>query len=101
VTEIEGDLGSFAVDPKRYAPLRRFSCGIGERRSEREVNRLVREYASGRHKGGTFRVTVDERKRLVGVAAFQATAPSQPMLGQFKGSPYISVIGLKRPLSRA
>ena len=94
MTEVEGDLDSFAVDPKHYAPLRRFSCGKRGRRSEQEVNRLVREYASGKHKGGTFRVTVQGPKGLVGVAAFQATAPSQPMLGQFSGSPYISVIGL-------
>ena len=57
-------------------------------------NRLVREYASGRHKGSAFRVTVDQGKRVVGVAAFLATDPSQPMLGRFGGSPYISVIGL-------
>lgn len=94
MTEIGEDLDSFAVDPKHYAPLRRFSCGERGWRSEEEVNKLVREYASGRHKGGIFRVTVDERKELVGVAAFQAAASSQPILGRFPGFPYISVIGL-------
>src|ERR1039458_7011927 len=95
MTEIEGDLDSFAVDPKHYAPLRRFSCGDRGLRSEQEVNKLVREYASGKHKGGCFRVTVEaRRKRLVGVAAFLAATPSQPMLGKFSGSPYICVIGL-------
>jgi len=94
MSELEGDFDSFAVDPKHYAPLRCFCCGKHGSRSEQEVNRLVREYSSGRHKGSVFRVTVDGRKRIVGVAAFLAAAPSQPMLGQFTGSPYISVIGL-------
>jgi hypothetical protein len=98
VTEPESDIGdleSFAVDPRRYAQLRRFCCGSSGHRSEREVNRIVREYASGRHKDGTFRVTVESR-RLVGVAAFQAAAASHPDLGPYAGSPVISVMGLSR-----
>jgi ribosomal protein S18 acetylase RimI-like enzyme len=91
--EVEGDVESFAVNPKLYAPLRRFCCGSNERRSEREVNRIVREYASGRHRDGTFRVTV-ARRRLIGVAVFQAAAASHPDLGRYAGSPYISVLGL-------
>ena len=38
ITQIEGDLVSFAVRPKLYAQLRRFCCGESEHRSEREVN---------------------------------------------------------------
>jgi ribosomal protein S18 acetylase RimI-like enzyme len=93
VAEIEGDVESFAVNPKLYAQLRRFCCGNSGHRSEREVNRIVREYASGRHKDGAFRVTV-ERRRLVGVAAFQAATASHPDLGPYAGSPVISVLGL-------
>ena len=95
ITDIEEDLDSFAVDPTRYASLRRFSCGDCEHRSQREVNQMVREYASGKRKrkDGSFRVTVD-RHGLVGVAAFQTATASQPVLGRFAGSPYISVLGL-------
>ena len=79
ITEIEEDFDSFAVDPTRYASLRRFSCGQREHRSEREVNQMVREYASGKRKrkDGAFRVTV-ARHELVGVAAFQTATASQP-----------------------
>ncbi len=93
IGEIEGDLHSFAVNPKRYLPLRQFRCGTHESRSEQEVNETVRGYASGKHKDGTFRVTV-ETHRLVGVTAFQAATASQPVLGRYAGSPYISVLGL-------
>ena len=91
--EIEGELRSFAVDPKHYPPLRRFSCGTGERRSEREVNEMVRGYASGRPKDAVFRVTV-EPHGLVGVTAIRTATASLPVLGRYPGSPYISVIGL-------
>ena len=92
-TELEGEIDSFAVNPKLYAQLRRFCCGSSEHRSEREVNRIVREYASGRHRDGTFRVTV-ERRRLIGVAAFRAATASHPDLGPYAGSPYICVLGV-------
>lgn len=95
VTEIQGRVESFAVNPKLYPQLRRFCCGESEHRSEREVNRIVHEYASGRCKEGTFRVTI-ERHRLVGVAAFQAAKASHPDFGPFAGSPQISVLGLSR-----
>lgn len=91
--EIEGDLRSFVVNPKRYPPLRRFRCGSNERRSEREVNEIVRGYASGRTKDGIFRVTV-EAHGLVGVTAFRTAKASQPVLGRYAGSPYISLLGL-------
>jgi ribosomal protein S18 acetylase RimI-like enzyme len=93
-TQIEGDLVSYAVRPTMYPQLRRFCCGKGEHRSEREVNKIVREYVSGRYKDGTFRVTV-ERQRLVGVAAFEAAKGSHPDLGPFAGSPHIVVLGLR------
>jgi ribosomal protein S18 acetylase RimI-like enzyme len=93
LTQIEGDLVSFAVRPNRYVQLRRFCCGGSEHRSEREVNQIVREWASGRRKDGTFRVTV-ERHQLVGVAAFQPATASHQDLAPFAGSPYISVLGL-------
>jgi ribosomal protein S18 acetylase RimI-like enzyme len=93
ITQLEGGLVSFAVRPKLYAQLRRFRCGDGEHRSEWEVNKIVREWASGRRKDGIFRVTV-ERHRLVGVAAFEAVTASHQDLAPFAGSPYISVLGL-------
>jgi ribosomal protein S18 acetylase RimI-like enzyme len=93
ITLTEEDLVSFAVRPNLYAQLRRFCCGEGEHRSEREVNKIVREWASGRRKDGTFRVTV-ERHQLVGVAAFEAATASHQGLARFAGSPYISVLGL-------
>ncbi len=95
ITEIEGDVDSFAVNPKLYPQLKRFCCGEGQYRSVREVNRIVREYASGRYNDGTFRVTV-EGPRLVGVATFQAAAASHPDLGRFAGSPHIPVLGLSQ-----
>ena len=91
--EIEGDLHSFAVDPKRYPPLRRFRCGPNERRSEREVNEMVRGYTSGKTKDGIFRVTI-ETHRLVGVTAVRTATASQPDLGRYAGTPYISLLGL-------
>ena len=93
-TQTVGELVSYAVRPTLYPQLRRFSCGKGEHRSEREVNKIVRAYASGRCKDGTFRVTV-ERYRLVGVAAFEAAKASHPDLGPFAGSPHIVVLGLR------
>lgn len=94
-SELEGEVDSFVVNPKLYAQLRRFCCGSSEHRSEREVNRIVREYACGRHRAGTFRVTV-EGGRLVGVAAFQKVTASHPDLGRYAGSPYIAVLGVSQ-----
>jgi ribosomal protein S18 acetylase RimI-like enzyme len=93
VGDVERAVDSFAVNPKLYGQLRRFCCGSAGGRSEREVNRIVHQYATGRRKNGTFRVTVEGR-RLVGVAAFQAAAASHPDLGRYAGLPYIAVLAL-------
>jgi ribosomal protein S18 acetylase RimI-like enzyme len=95
IAQFGGGLASFTVRPNLYPHLRRFDCGEGEDRSEREVNEIVREYASGRYKDGIFRVTIDTH-RLVGVAAFQAAKASHPDLGSFAGTPQIVVLGLSR-----
>jgi ribosomal protein S18 acetylase RimI-like enzyme len=94
--EIEGDLDSFAVDPRRYAPLKRFRCGTGESRPEREVDKMTREYAKGARRADLFRVTVEQPAKLLGLAAFQPAAFSQPVLAQVNGYPYISLIGVSR-----
>jgi ribosomal protein S18 acetylase RimI-like enzyme len=92
--EIEGDLDSFAVNPRQYAPLRRFCCGKNGSRPEREVGTMTRDYVRGKRKHDVFRVTVEQPNRLVGLAAFQPASFSQPVLAQVNGYPYISVIGV-------
>jgi ribosomal protein S18 acetylase RimI-like enzyme len=94
--EIEGDLDSFAVDPRRYPLLRRFRCGIGDSRAEREVDKMAREYAKGARRAHVFRVTVEQPGGLVGLAAVQPAGFSHPVLAQVNGYPYISLIGVSR-----
>jgi hypothetical protein len=92
--EIEGDLDHFAVNPKLYSPLRSFCCGRAETRPEKEVNRMVREYSRGKRQCTIFRVTVERPNRLVGVAALHPAMFGPPILQQFNGFPYVSVIGV-------
>ncbi len=92
--EIQGRLDALTVDPKKYAPLKRFCCGKRGRRPEGEVHTIVREYCSGKRKG-TFRVTLEQPDGgLVGVAAFHPGAFDNPQLQQLNSFPYISVIGV-------
>jgi ribosomal protein S18 acetylase RimI-like enzyme len=91
MSEITGDLDSFAVDPRLYAPLKRFSCGKGGSRAEREVNQMAREYAAGKRKCDGFRVTVERPAELAGIAAYQGV--QIPRIGSLVQA-YISVIGV-------
>jgi ribosomal protein S18 acetylase RimI-like enzyme len=94
--EIEGDLDSFAVDPRQYSRLRRFRCGDAITRPEQEVDKMAREYAKGARSAYIFRVTVEQPNGLVGLIAFQPAGFSQPVLAQVNGYPYISLIGVSR-----
>jgi ribosomal protein S18 acetylase RimI-like enzyme len=93
MSEIEGDLGSFAVNPKTYRPLRGFTCGEGKTRAEREVDEMTSDYARGRRSCTIFRATVEQPGgQLVGVVAIQPANVTQPD-GQVSAA-YISVIGV-------
>jgi hypothetical protein len=92
--EVAGEVAQFSVDPARFAALRSFRCGPGGCRAEVEVNRMVRDYTRRSRKADTFRVTVEQPAKVIGVAAFQAAAFPQPALQQINGYPYIAVIGL-------
>lgn len=93
-SEIDGDLESFAVDPKQYRPLTRFRCGRLDSGPEREVNRMTRDYTRGTRRGVVFRVTVELPNKLVGLAAFQPGSFADPALVPANGFPYISVIAV-------
>jgi ribosomal protein S18 acetylase RimI-like enzyme len=95
--EIDGDLESLTINPRTYAPLRHFSCGKGDARGELEVNRMVREYRSGRRKDSVIRATVEAPgHRFVGLAGFhpQPGRFGNPGMQVYDGFAYVSVIGL-------
>jgi ribosomal protein S18 acetylase RimI-like enzyme len=75
-------------------PLRRLSCGNRGSKPERDVNRLVREYARGKRRRVVFRATVEVPTKLLGVAAFQPGVFEEPGLVAMNGFPYVSVVGV-------
>jgi ribosomal protein S18 acetylase RimI-like enzyme len=95
MAEIEGDLVAFDVNPRAYQPVRRFRCGDGDERAEREVNKMARDYATGKRQCPIFRVLMEQPiGQVVGIVAIHPANFSQPALAPINGFPYISVIGV-------
>lgn len=95
--EVVGELQSFSVDPKGYAPLKSFRCGRGPERPEDEIHKIVREFRKGRTQATAFRVTTTAAGALVGLAAVYPGKFSNPLLAQFNGFPYIAAIAVSEP----
>jgi ribosomal protein S18 acetylase RimI-like enzyme len=56
-------------EPKKFGPLRQFSCGRG--RSESSVNQWAKKLARGAERDQTVVVLEDADRRLVGIGSFK------------------------------
>ena len=64
-------------EPKRFAPLRSFSCGRKGNRWETSVNEWVKDLYRGLERDQTVVVLEDARHKLIGLCSFI----SQPLVG--------------------
>jgi ribosomal protein S18 acetylase RimI-like enzyme len=88
--------------PRRFAPLRTFSCGLKGTRSEKLVNEWVREIHDGqlRRKENKVLVLEDAQRKLVGISGFRPRLLSgEEMSLSAEGQPvshYIHMVAVDR-----